>query len=53
MEFLEIDYPALVREPRSAVASLVAFLGPELVPTPEKMAMVVDESLYRRKRAAS
>ena len=53
VEFLEIDYPALMRDPSANVTKLVEFLGVERLPTPEKIAGVVDESLYRRKRKAS
>jgi len=53
MEFIEVDYPALVRNPQSVIASLVEFLGADRLPTAEKMAAVVDATLYRRKRDAA
>ncbi len=51
MDFIEIDYPALIQDPAAAVARLVEFLGAERLPASEKMAAAVDASLYRRKRA--
>ena len=53
MKFIEIDYPALVRDPQTVVASVVEFLGAEQLPNAEKMATVIDASLYRRKRDAA
>ncbi len=52
MEWIEIDYPTLVKDPQPVVARIVEFLGPDRLTTPEKMASVVDASLYRRKRDA-
>ena len=51
MKFIEIDYPALVRDPQSIVSRLVQFLGAEQLPNETVMAAVVDPSLYRRKRS--
>ena len=53
MDFIEVDYPTLVRNPQSMIASLVEFLGSDRLPTAEKMATVIDASLYRRKRDAA
>ena len=53
MEFIEVDYPTLVRNPQSVIASLVEFLGADRLPTAEKMAAVIDATLYRRKRDAA
>jgi hypothetical protein len=47
--WLEIDYPALVREPGPALAQLMEFLGPEKLPNESKMAGVIDPTLHRRK----
>jgi len=49
MQFIEIDYPALVREPLSQISRLIDFLGTNRLPDSEHMAAVVDASLYRRK----
>ena len=46
---LEIDYPTLVREPLPEIARLIDFLGTDRLPNSERMAAVVDPSLYRRK----
>jgi len=49
MELIEVDYPALVRDPHSVVPRITEFLGKERIPHPEKMAAVIDASLYRQK----
>ncbi|MGH8094271.1 MAG: alkaline phosphatase family protein [Chthoniobacterales bacterium] len=49
IEWLEIDYPALVRDPVPALAKLVQFLGPERLPNEKAMGAAVDPLLYRRK----
>jgi LPS sulfotransferase NodH len=49
MEFIEVDYPALIRDPGATIARMVNFLGEERLPSHEKMKAVVDPSLYRRK----
>ncbi len=51
MEVIEIDYPALVRDPQPVISKLVEFLGSDRLTNPEKMAAVVDPSLHRRKKA--
>ena len=50
MKFIEIDYPALVRDPQSIVSRLVQFLGAEQLPNETVMAAVVDPSLHHQKR---
>jgi LPS sulfotransferase NodH len=50
MKFIEIDYPALVRDPQSIVSRLVQFLGAEQLPNETVMAAVVDPLLHRQKR---
>ena len=47
--FIEVDYPALIRDPGTTIARMVEFLGEERLPSAEKMKAVVDPSLYRRK----
>ena len=49
IEWLEIDYPSLVRDPAPAIARLVEFLGRENLPNEQKMGAVIDPALYRRK----
>jgi LPS sulfotransferase NodH len=49
MQFIEIDYPTLVREPLPQVSRLIDFLGKDGLPNSEHMATVVDPSLHRRK----
>ncbi|PYK39504.1 MAG: hypothetical protein DME60_09700 [Verrucomicrobia bacterium] len=49
MEFIEIDYPKLVREPLPQISRLIDFLGKDRLPSSENMATVVDPTLYRRK----
>jgi hypothetical protein len=49
IEWLEIEYPALVRNPAPAIAKLVEFLGRERLPNEKPMATAVDPALHRRK----
>ncbi len=49
IEWLEIDYPALVRDPTSALPRLVEFLGRERLPNDSKMAAVIDPALHRER----
>jgi hypothetical protein len=49
IEWLEIDYPALVSDPAPAIAKLVKVLGPDRLSNEKAMAAVVDPTLYRRK----
>jgi LPS sulfotransferase NodH len=48
MEFIEVDYPTLVREPLPKISRLIDFLGKDRLPNSEQMATVVDPSLYRK-----
>ena len=49
LEWLEVDYPALVSDPAPTISRLVEFLGRELLPNEHAMAAVVDVSLHRRR----
>src|SRR5215831_6118141 len=49
VEWLEVDYPALVRDPAPTISKLVEFLGRERLPNERAMAAVIDASLHRRK----
>ena len=49
IDWLEIDYPMLIRDPASALSRLVEFLGPERLPNENAMTTVIDPVLYRRK----
>jgi LPS sulfotransferase NodH len=49
MEFIEIDYPTLVREPLPQISRLIDFLGTDRLPNSEQMATVVDPLLYRKR----
>jgi Sulfotransferase family len=51
MEFVEIDYPKLVRDPESETKRVADFLGPDFLPHSDKMAAVIDPLLYRRKKS--
>ena len=51
IEWLEIHYPALVRDSAPGISRLVEFLGRERLPNESAMAAVIDPSLHRRKRA--
>ena len=50
MEFVEIDYPKLVRDAESETKRVADFLGPNFLPHSAKMAGVIDPLLYRRKK---
>jgi len=50
LRFIEINYPALVRDPQSIVSGLVQFVGTEQLPNEVAMLAVVDPSLHRQKR---
>jgi hypothetical protein len=50
---LEIDYPALTANPAAFIPQIAAFLGPELLPFPEKMLNAVDPALYRNRASVS
>ena len=49
VEWLEVDYPALVGDPSPAISKLVEFLGRERLPNEHAMATVIDTSLHRHK----
>jgi hypothetical protein len=49
VESIEIDYPTLIREPLPQISRLIDFLGKDRLPSSQKMATVVDPSLYRKK----
>jgi LPS sulfotransferase NodH len=49
IEWLEIDYPALVRDPAPALSRLVEFLGRERLPNDSKMGAVIDPALHRER----
>ena len=53
MDYLEVDYPSLVRDPAAIMPRLIDFLGEARVPTAEKMATVIDPSLHRKKNISS
>ena len=52
MDFIEIDYPTLVRDPLPQIARIVEFLGADRLPNSTAMARVVDPSLHRKKGAS-
>lgn len=49
MEFIEVDYPTLVKDPAPQISRVVEFLGAERLPKCAAMAEVVDPSLHRKK----
>jgi hypothetical protein len=49
IEWLEIAYPMLIRDPAPSIARLVEFLGPECLPNEKAMAAMVDPALHRRR----
>ena len=51
MEFIEIDYPTLVRDPLPQISRMVEFLGADRLPNSAEMAKVIDPALHRKKSA--
>ncbi|HEY1583867.1 MAG TPA: sulfotransferase domain-containing protein, partial [Chthoniobacterales bacterium] len=49
VDWLEIDYPSLVRNPAPAIKRLVEFIGAERLPNEKAMSAIVDPSLHRRR----
>lgn len=49
VQLLEVNYPALVRDPQPVIARLAAFLGHERLPRLEAMAAVIEPQLHRQK----
>ncbi len=49
VEWLEVDYPALVRDPAESISKLVEFIGREHLPNESAMAAVIDASLHRQR----
>lgn len=49
-EVLEIDYPSLVAAPGPWIAQIAAFLGPGLLPHPERIAACVSAPLHRHRQ---
>ncbi len=49
VQWLEISYPELVRDPAPAIAKLVGFLGREHLPNEQAMAAVIDPALHRKR----
>jgi hypothetical protein len=49
MEFIEIDYPTLIRNPEPEISHLVEFLGADRLPNSAEMARVIDPALHRKK----
>jgi tetratricopeptide (TPR) repeat protein len=50
VEWLEVEYPALVRDPAPTILRLVEFLGRERLPNKAAMGAPVDPALHRRKK---
>ena len=50
MQFIEIDYPALMNDPGPAIEKLVKFIGQENLPNETRMAGVIDPSLHRQRK---
>jgi LPS sulfotransferase NodH len=50
IEWLEVNYPALVNNPEPAIEKLIEFLGRERLPNDSEIAAVVDPSLHRRRK---
>jgi hypothetical protein len=53
MEFIEIDYPALIAESDTVLKRIVEFLGPERLPTADRMKQAIEPDLYRQRSDSS
>ncbi len=51
VSLLEVDYPALVRDPQVWIARIVDFLGDERLPRFEAMSAVIKPDLHRQRSA--
>jgi hypothetical protein len=49
VEWLDVSYPALMRDPAPIIAQLMEFLGAERLPNEKETAAVIDPTLHRRK----
>ncbi len=47
VDFIAIDYPALIHEPEKELRRVIDFLGPERLPTAAEMSRVIDPALRR------
>ncbi len=52
-DLLEVDYPSLVADPAPWAARVAEFIGPELLPHPERMTGAVRRDLHRNKAASA
>jgi predicted AlkP superfamily phosphohydrolase/phosphomutase/tetratricopeptide (TPR) repeat protein len=50
VEFIEVDYPKLVRDPELQTRRVADFLGPDFLPHSDRMGAVIDPLLHRRKK---
>ena len=48
-DILHVDYAQLLSAPAPAIAQIMEFLGPELLPVPENMTGVIRSGLHRQK----
>jgi hypothetical protein len=51
VSLLEVDYPALVRDPQAGANRIADFLGDERVPQRQSMSVVVKPQLHRQRSA--
>ncbi len=48
IQFCECEYPRLVKSPQDMLPRIAEFLGPELLPFPDRMLAVIKPELYRQ-----
>ncbi len=53
VEFIEINYRRLVHDAHKMISQIVEFVGTENLPARERMAGVIDRSLYRQNEASA
>jgi hypothetical protein len=53
IEFMVVEYPALITDPGPVIRSLINFVGADHLPSSEKMSLVIDRSLYHHGQNAA
>jgi predicted AlkP superfamily phosphohydrolase/phosphomutase/tetratricopeptide (TPR) repeat protein len=48
--FIEVDYPTLISNPDESIKRVAEFLGPDLLPHPDRMGEAIRPNLYRKRR---
>jgi predicted AlkP superfamily phosphohydrolase/phosphomutase/tetratricopeptide (TPR) repeat protein len=49
-KYIEVDYPTLISNPDESIRRIAEFLGPDLLPHPQRMREAIRPSLYRKRK---